>query len=77
MFCVCHVTIRDQSFNNFENDAIRLSVNKAELAGLCDRNCVSTIQQVLISKFSFGPGKFPGLLRNMPQVIISVHQRQL
>ena len=49
MFCVCHVTIRDQSFNNFENDAIKLSVNKAELAGLCARNC-ATIQQVLISK---------------------------
>ena len=29
LFCVRHVPIHDQSFfNNFENDAIKLSVNK-------------------------------------------------
>ena len=45
MFCVCHVTIRDQSFNNFENDAIRLSVNKAELV------CVIGTVLALFSRF--------------------------
>ena len=63
LFCVRHVPIHDQSFNNFENDAIKLSVNKAKLAGLCARNC-ATIQQVLISNFSFGPVEFLGLSRN-------------
>ena len=32
--CVWRVCIQDQSFNNFENDTIKLSVNKAELTGL-------------------------------------------
>ena len=31
---VCHVYIRDQSFNNFENDTMKLSVNEAKLTGL-------------------------------------------
>ena len=33
LFCVCHVYLRDQSFNNFENDTMKLSVNKAKLTG--------------------------------------------
>ena len=38
---VCHVCIRDQSFNNFENDTMKLSANEAKLTGLCARNCGS------------------------------------
>ena len=53
------------SFNNLENDTIKVSVNEAELTGLWARNC-ATIQQVLISKFAFGPEKLPGLSRNGP-----------
>ena len=36
---------------------MKLSVNVAKLAGLRARNC-TTIQQVLILKFAFGPEKF-------------------
>ena len=64
VFCVC---IQDQGSNNFENDIINLSVNKAKLTGLWARNW-ATIQQILILKFAFGPEKFPGLLRNGPLV---------
>ena len=42
---VCRVCIHDQSFNNFENDTIKVSVNEAKLTGLWARNC-ATIQQV-------------------------------
>ena len=35
---------------------MKVSVNKAKLNGLWARNC-ATIQQVLISKFAFGPEK--------------------
>ena len=49
--------MHDQSFNNFENNTMKLSVNEAKLAGLWARNC-ATIQQVLILKFAFGPEKF-------------------
>ena len=59
LFCVCRVYIQDQSSNNFENDAMKLSVNEAKLT----KNC-ATIQQVLILKFAFGPETFPGLSRN-------------
>ena len=45
--------LQDQSFNNFENDTMKLSANEAKLTGLCSRN-FSTIQQVFISKFAFG-----------------------
>ena len=35
LFYVCRVCVQDQSFNNFENDAImKLSVNEAKLTGL-------------------------------------------
>ena len=53
----------DQSFNNFENDTMKLSVNEAKLTGLWARN-FTTIQLLLISKFAFGPEKLPGLSRN-------------
>ena len=49
--------MQDQSFNHFENNTMKLSVNEAKLAGLRARNC-TTIQQVLILKFAFGPEKF-------------------
>ena len=38
---VCRVCIQDQSFNNCENDTMKLSVNEAKLTGLCARNCAS------------------------------------
>ena len=72
LFCVRHVRIHHQSFNNFENDTIKLSVNKAKLASLWARNC-ATIQQVLILKFSFGSEMFPGLSRNGPRTCHSQH----
>ena len=61
------VCIQDQSFTNFENDTMKLSVNEAKLTGLGARNC-ATIQQVLISKFAFAPEKLLGFSRNGPKV---------
>ena len=55
----------DQSFNNFENNTMKLSVNEEKLAGLWARNC-ATIQQVSILKLAFQPEKFPGLSRTVP-----------
>ena len=63
--CVC---IQDQGTNNFENDIIKVSVNKAKLTGLWARNC-ATIQPVLVLKFAFTPEKYPGLLRNESMVL--------
>ena len=40
-------------------DTIKLSVNEARLTGLWATDC-ATIQQVLLSKFAFGPEKFKG-----------------
>ena len=34
LFCVCCIYIQDQSFKNFNNDTMKLSVNKAKLTGL-------------------------------------------
>ena len=34
LFYVCLVYIQDQSFNNFENDTMKVSVNEAKLTGL-------------------------------------------
>ena len=48
LFYVCLVYIQDQSFNNFENDTMKVSVNEAKLTGLWARNW-ATIQLVLIS----------------------------
>ena len=46
-YFVCCVCIHDESFNNFDNDTMKLWVNEEKLTGLCARNCV-TIRQVLI-----------------------------
>ena len=54
--------IQDQRFNDFKNDTMELSVNKAKLTGSCAGNSAN-IQQVLILKFVLGPEKFPGLSR--------------
>ena len=54
LFCVCCVFIQEQSFNNFENNKMKLSVNEAKLTGLWARNC-ATIQLVWILKFAFRP----------------------
>ena len=66
LFCVCRIYIQDQSFNNFDNDIMKLSVKEAKLTGLWATN-FATIQQVLILKFAFRSEKFPGLSRNEPQ----------
>ena len=55
----------DQSFDNFDNNTMKLSVNEAKVAGLWARNC-ATIQQGSILKLAFEPEKFPGLSRNGP-----------
>ena len=60
LFYVC---IQDQSFNNFENDIMNLSLDEAKLSGLWARN-FATIQLVLISKFAFGPEKSRNRPRN-------------
>ena len=65
--CVCCVSVQDQSFNNFENNTMKLSVDEAKLTSMWVRNCAA-FQQVLILKFSLGPEKFPGLPRNGPPV---------
>ena len=64
VFAMFTFTIKVSMFN-FENDAIKLSFNKAKWAGLCARNC-ATNSAGLISKFSFGLEKFLGLSRNGP-----------
>ena len=46
---------------------MKLSVDEAKLTGLWAMN-YATFQHVLISKFASGHEKFPGLLRNGPQV---------
>ena len=50
LFYICLVGIQYQSFNNFENDTMKLSVNEAKLSGLRDRNC-ATSQQVWSLKY--------------------------
>ena len=51
------VFIQYQSFNNFKNNKMKLSVIEGKLAGSWARNC-ATIQQVWILKFAFGIEKF-------------------
>ena len=51
------VRIQDQSFNNFKNNKMKLSVIEGKLAGSWARNCALT-QQVLILKFASGIEKF-------------------
>ena len=48
---VCRVYIQDQSFNTFENNKIKQSVNEAKLTSLWARNCAA-IQHVWILKFA-------------------------
>ena len=50
LFYICLVGIQYQSFNNFENDTMKLSVSEAKLSGLRDRNC-ATSQQVWSLKY--------------------------
>ena len=57
---VCRICTQDQSFgNNFENGAIKFSVNERKFTGLWAKNC-DTIQQVLISKFAVHTRKVIG-----------------
>ena len=62
---VRRICIQDQSFNNFYNDTMKLSVNEAKLTGLCSRNCYSTGFE--FKQFALGPEKFLELSRNEPQ----------
>ena len=55
-FCVC---IQDQSFNNFENITMKLSVNEAKLTGLWGRNC-TTIQLSFDFEICLRPRKVYG-----------------
>ena len=57
MLCVCGIYI--QSFDNFENNEMKLSVNEAKLTGLLARNG-ATIQQVWILNLP-SDAKFSGL----------------
>ena len=66
----CSVFIQDESFNNFENNAMKLLLNDAKSTGLWARNC-ATIEQFLILKFALGPETFPGVSRNRAQVVAS------
>ena len=50
---LCLLCIQDQTLNNSENNAMKLSINEAILTNLLARNC-AIIQQVLILKFAFG-----------------------
>ena len=63
-FYVYRVCIQDQSFNNFENDSMKLSVKEEKLTGLWARLTVLLYIQYLVSKFAFRPEKLPGLSRN-------------
>ena len=67
-FCVCCVYIQDQSFNNFENNPMNLSVNEVKLTGLCARTC-ATIQKLLILKSAFGPKIFRVFRETTPELI--------
>ena len=51
------VFIQYQSFKNFKNNKMKLSVIEEKLAGSWARNCATT-QQVWILKFAFGIEKF-------------------
>ena len=66
----CSVFIQDESFNNFEKNAMKPLLNDAKSTGLWARNC-ATIEQFFILKFAPGPEKFPGVSRNRAQVVAS------
>ena len=54
---VCRVCIQDQSFNNFENDTMKLSLNKAKFTGLWAKNCATIRARKVYGPFEKrGPG---------------------
>ena len=67
LLCVCRVYIQGQSFNNFENNKMKLSaVNETKFStGLWTRNRAA-IQQLSDFKFFFGSEKSPCLTKNGP-----------
>ena len=71
VFVVFAFSKTKQSFNNSEDNEMKLSVDKAKLTGLWARTVLTT-QLVCILKFSFRPAKFPGLSRNGPLGLIDV-----
>ena len=58
----------DQSVNNFEDDTMKVSVNKAKLTGFLARTeqCCYEFDRFRFQNF-FGPKKLPSLSRNGPQ----------
>ena len=52
VLCLLCLT-QHQSFKNFENDTMKLSVNEAKLTCFRAESCAN-VHQVLISKFAFG-----------------------
>ena len=57
--------IQVQSFNDFKNNRMKLSVIEAKLTGSWTRTSAA-IQEAWILKFASGFEKFPGLSRNGP-----------
>ena len=70
-FYVCRVCIHDHSFNDFENDTMKISYNEAKLTGLWARNC-ATIQQ-LDFKICLRAGIVNGWGQNMDQGSMDPH----
>ena len=69
VFYVCCVCIDDESFNNFDNDTMKLSVKKKNWP-------VYELQELLLFnrfdfEFAFGPEKLPGLSRNGRLIIFN------
>ena len=62
---------QDKSFNNFENNTMKLSANEIKLNGLRARNC-ATIQQVLILKICLRARKVSGSFEKQAPVYMVV-----
>ena len=58
-------SIKDGSFNSFENGTVKLLAKEIKWASLEVRT-QHTFLENLISKYDFGPVKLPGLSRNGP-----------
>ena len=58
-------SIKDGSFNSFENGRVKLLATETKWASLEVRT-QHTFLENLISKYDFGPVKLPGLSRNGP-----------
>ena len=59
-------SVKDGSFNSFENGTVKLLAKETKWA-LLEVRTQHTFLENLISKYDFGPVKLPGLSRNGPQ----------